>query len=149
MSAEKFWSEWLKITMLIVITAGLLLALISNLIQIQFINKMIDDVFFLGIQPEEHVNMLKNWLFGVSGAVMAGWGCSMYYIVNHAFRHRERWAWRCIFYPVIIWYILDSSISFYYGVTFNVIINSILMLQIMAPLLFLRNQFFEKLAPAS
>jgi hypothetical protein len=149
MSADKFWSEWLKITMLIVIATGVLLIITGSFVPIKFLDQLIDDVFSGGVQPPEHINMLKNWLFSVNGAVMTGWGCSMLYIVNNSFRQRERWAWRCIFYPVLIWFLLDTSVSLYYGVTFNVILNCILLLQIMAPLLYLRNQFFNKLAAAT
>ncbi len=148
MSAEKFWSEWLKITMLIVLIAGILLTLMSNIIPVNFIDKLINKNFFHGVPPDASVIMLKNWFLGVSGAVMAGWGSSMLFVVSYPFRHKEKWAWQCIFYPVILWYVLDTSISLYFGVIFNVIINSILFLQIIAPLMFLRNSFFEKLSVA-
>ena len=88
---------------------------------------------------------LKNWYTGVTEAVMLGWGIAMLYIVNHSLQQKESWAWRSIFYPVIAWYILDSGISAYYGVLINVVINSVFFSQIMAPLLFLRNQFFTKI----
>jgi hypothetical protein len=149
MSAEKFWYVWLKVTMLIVIVTGILLVLIGSFIPIEILDRNIDNVFFKGVHPEEQVNMLRNWLFSVSGAIMAAWGSSMWYLVSHTFRQHEKWAWDCIFYPVVIWYLLDTSVSFYYGVFFNVIINSILLLQIMAPLLFLRNQFYNKLVTAT
>ncbi len=58
---------------------------------------------------------MRGWLIGVSGAVMAGWGSSMLYIVHHPFQKREKWSWRSIFYPLLLWYILDSTISAYYG----------------------------------
>jgi ABC-type multidrug transport system permease subunit len=145
MSAEKFWSGWLKITMLIVIIAGILLAVMANIIQWRYLDEQINRVFFGNEYQSEPVEMLKRWLIGISGAVMAGWGCSMLYVVHHPFRRKEQWAWRCIFYPVIIWYIIDTSVSTYFGADFNVIINSILLLQIIAPLMFLHNQFFPKL----
>jgi hypothetical protein len=145
MSAEKFWSGWLKITMLIVILAGIFLALLANIIPWKFMDEQINGVFFSGTAPDNSVEMFKRWLIGISGAVMAGWGCSMLYVVNHPFRRKEQWAWRCIFYPVIIWFAIDTSVSIYFGAHFNVVINSILLLQIMAPLLFLKNQFFSKI----
>jgi hypothetical protein len=145
MSAEKFWSGWLKITMLIVILAGIFLAVWANIIPWKYLDKQINQAFFGSALQSEPVEFLKRWLIGISGAVMTGWGCSMLYVVNNPFRRKEQWAWRCIFYPVIIWYIIDTTLSTYFGANFNVIINSILLLQIMAPLLFLRNQFFPKI----
>jgi hypothetical protein len=146
MSAEKFWSGWLQITMWIVIVAGIFLAILANIFPWKYIDQQINRIFFSSQSPGESVEMMKHWLIGLSGAVMAGWGFSMLYVVKHPFRRKERWAWCCIFYPVIIWYVIDTSVSTYFGAHFNVLINSILLLQIIAPLLFLKNQFFTKMS---
>ena len=143
MNAEKFWMGWLKITMLIIILAGVLLIIFGNSSYAEILNKQINRAFYSGKIPGKSVLLMKGWLIAVSGAVMAGWGSTMLYIVYHSFRKGEKWAWRSIFYPLLIWYLLDSSVSLYYGATFNVIINSILFLQLIAPLLFLRNSFFS------
>lgn len=144
MTAEKFWMGWLKITMLIVIAGGIFLVILGNTSYAEILNKEINRIFYSGQLPEESVFFMKGWLIGVSGALMAAWGSTMLYIVYHPFRKGEKWAWRSMFYPILIWYILDSSVSLYYGATFNVIINTVMFLQIMAPLLFLRNLFFQK-----
>ena len=143
MNAEKFWSGWLKVTMIMIIVAGGFLAIFSQVAYSAFLNEKLDAIFFGGDNPGDQVLMLKNWLTGIAGAVMLGWGFSMLYVVNHPFRNRQPWAWRSIFYPVLCWYLIDSGISAYYGVLLNVIINTILFLQIIAPLLFLRSNFFE------
>ena len=144
MNAEKFWSGWLKVTMILIVIAGAFLTIFSQFANTFFLNAKIDEVFFSGVLPGEQIELLKNWYTGVVGAVMLGWGFSMLYVVNHPFMQKEQWAWRSIFYPVLVWYILDSGISAYFGVIFNVVINTILFLQIVAPLLFLRNLFFEQ-----
>jgi hypothetical protein len=144
MTADKFWSGWLKITMLLIVIAGIFLALLSDYFFSEFLNTKINRAFFPGESPPNQVELLKKWLIGISGAVMVGWGCSMLYIINNPFKRREQWAWRCIFYPILAWYIIDSSISAYFGVGFNVMVNTILFLQIIAPLLFLRTRFFPQ-----
>ena len=143
MNAEKFWMGWLKITMLIIILAGILLIFFGNSSYAEILNKQINRVFYSGKLPEESILLMKGWLIAVSGAVMAGWGSTMLYIVYHPFKKGEKWAWRSIFYPLLIWFLLDSSVSLYYGAIFNVIINCILFFQLIAPLLFLRNLFFS------
>jgi hypothetical protein len=149
MTAEKFWMGWLKITMFIIIAAGILLIILGNTSNTDFLSEQINSVFFSGRIPEESALLMKGWLIGLMGAVMAGWGSTMLYIAYIPFRKGEKWAWRSIFYPVLIWYILDSSVSLYYEATFNVIINTVMFLQIVAPLLFLRNLFFQKLKAKS
>jgi len=145
MTADKFWSGWLKITMTMVVLMGILLVLLYNFGAAGFLHIKIDKVFFDGHSPGEAVENLKIWMVSVTGSVIAAWGLSMLYLVNHSLKRREKWAWRSIFYPVLVWYLLDTMVSAYHGVGFNVIINTILFLQVIAPLLFLRNQFFGKL----
>ena len=144
MTAEKFWMGWLKIIIGIIILAGIFLVILGNSQHAEILNQKINQVFFSGSIPDEASLLMKGWLIAVSGSIMVGWGSSMLYIVLYPFKRGESWSWRSIFYPLIIWYLIDSSISVYYGVAFNVIINTILFLQIMAPLLFLRNRFFHK-----
>ena len=149
MTAIKFWMGWLKISMLLVILGGVILALSSVMGGLPVMDKMIDSVFFMGKIPGEAAVSMRNWMAGVTGAVMVGWGCSMFYVVNHALKKREQWAWRCIFYPVLAWFIIDSLISAYFHVGFNVLLNTVLFLQLVAPLLFIRNHFFHQLNPGS
>jgi len=144
-NAENFWLGWLKVTMIMVIVAGVFLAIFSGFANTQFLDAKINKVFLYGSNTGHQIESLKNWYTGLVGALMMGWGISMLYVVSHPLRKREQWAWRSIFYPVVVWYIIDSGISAYFGVIFNVVINTILFLQIMAPLLFLRNQLFEKI----
>lgn len=149
MTPEKFWFGWMRITMLTVVIVGAIIALVTPFVTPEFLDQKINNAFFPGEIPRPSSDLMKKWLLGVSGAVMLGWGCTMWYIVNKPFRRREKWAWRSVFYPIIIWYLIDSSVSAYFGANFNVVINSILFLQIMAPLLSLRNQFFPAIKTVS
>ena len=143
MNAEKFWLGWLKTTMIILIVIGGFLTFFSSWINSVFLDVRIDAVFLNELMPGENLGSLKNWYTSILGAVMLGWGFSMLYIIDNPLRQREKWAWRSIFYPVLFWYLLDSGVSAYHGAIFNVIINTVLFLQVMAPLLFLRNILFE------
>lgn len=144
MTAEKFWIGWLKITLFIIIIVGIFLVILGNTGYADVLNKKLNHTFYSGNIPEKSVLLMRGWLIGVSGAIMTGWGTTMLYIVYHAFLKKEKWSWRSIFYPLIIWYLLDSAVSAYYNAMFNVVINTVLFLQVMAPLLFLRNLFFSE-----
>ena len=63
------------------------------------------------------------------------------YIALYPFRRQERWAWTCVFLGVLIWYILDTALSFLHGVYFNVAFNTTLLVLIMLPLAFTRPAF--------
>jgi hypothetical protein len=149
MTSEKFWLEWLKISLILTIIGGMAMVLIYYLGMTEFINKKLDIIFLNGKQAVMEVGHLRSWMISITGAVMTGWGLTMLYVVNQPFRKREKWAWNSIFYPMLLWFLVDSSVSAYYGVAFNIIINMIFFLQMIAPLLFLRPQFYNQLNPAS
>lgn len=143
MTAEKFWDGWLKVTMVLVILAGLSLIILSATGGTEFMDKEIYRIFLDVHKPGAGVQRMTNWMSSVTGAVMAGWGMSMLFLVGHAFKRREKWAWRSMFYPVLLWYLTDSLASAWFDAYFNVMANTVLFLQIIAPLLFLRQQFFN------
>ncbi|MBN1598363.1 MAG: hypothetical protein JW894_08715 [Bacteroidales bacterium] len=147
MNAEIFWLGCLKVTVVLIIIAGVIFTFFSHTSITNIINYQVNKVFFIDVPPNVPVFMMQSWLIGVMGAIMAGWGCTMLYLIVYPFRKKESWSWRCMFYSVVFWFILDSGISGYHGAVFNVVINCILFLQIMAPLLFLRNSFFLKIRP--
>ncbi len=146
MTAEKFWLNWMKISVLCILTAGIVMAIGAPFLSSSMLDRNINAAFFQGEFQGYPVEHLKKWLIGLVGAIMSGWACTLLFIVIYPLRRREKWAWSCIFYSVLLWYILDSAISGYFGVHFNVVLNSIIFLQIMAPLLMLRNPIFLKTA---
>ena len=149
MNADKFWSGWLKVTMIMIILAGIGLTLIYNFGSAEFLDKKIDKVFFSGNDPGEYVHNLKTWMISITGSLMAAWGLTILYLVNNAFQRRKVWAWRSIFYPLLLLYLLDTSISAWFAAGFNVFLNTVIFLQVIAPLLFLRNQFFRTVKTGS
>ena len=144
MNAEKFWMGWLRITIYLVITAGFLMVILYHLGLTGYLDHKIDKAFFDGINPGPAVHFLRIWMISIAGAVMMGWGLAMLYIVNHPFQRGEKWAWKSIFYPMVTWYLIDTAVSLGFGVGINVVINTILFLQVIAPLLFLYSQFYPK-----
>ena len=141
MNAEKFWYSWLKVTMIIVIIAGIAIAFLSHTPLFESINKSINHVFFSDQLPDYATQMLQGWLLGVMGAILTAWGITVLYLTCNAMKKKEFWAWKCIFYSLIAWFIIDTSVSIYYQAILNVFINCIFLFQIVAPLLFLRNSF--------
>lgn len=124
------------------------MSMAAPFMNLEILDKEMSKVFFLGGVPGDPADLMKRWLIGIAGAVMMGWGLTMMHIVNHSFLRREKWAWRSVFYPVIVWYLIDCFVSAWFGASFNIIINSIIFLQVLAPLLYLRKYFFPKLKTA-
>lgn len=106
-------------------------------------NRNIDPYFWLGAKLPENTLRFQGWIYGVLGAVIAGWGTLIAFWASYPFKTRERWAWNGLALATAIWYIADTSISAMHGVIFNVVFNTIILFLLATPLVFTR-KFFAK-----
>jgi len=68
-------------------------------------------------------------------------GIFLAYIVRYPFAKKEQWARECAAVGLVVWFLLDTSLSIYYGVFFNVAFNSLLLVAAAMPLMFTRREF--------
>lgn len=132
----QFWRKWLSAVNGLIVVLGLLIAFAGNSLLFDLHNQWSGRVFFgeEGITAE--VLRFKNWLFGIIGATIAGYHLLMVMLSEYAFRRREKWAWQAMSVSLLLWFIVDSGISLYYGAVHNVIlINLVALLLIGLPLL--------------
>jgi hypothetical protein len=143
-SAEKFWYGWLKITALLTILTGLKLSLFNTLPTFDFLSKPINRIFNFNPELARIIAPLQNWLVSVLGATMAGWGITVLFLISYPLQKKEAWSWNAIMLSLIVWYTIDTFLSARAGVNFNVVINTIFLIQFIAPLLFLRNTMIKE-----
>jgi hypothetical protein len=62
----------------------------------------------------------------------------MIFVFYHPLGQQQSWAWRGLVVALLAWYLLDTAISLYHGVLFNVAFNSLLLILFLPPLLFIR-----------
>ena len=64
------------------------------------------------------------FVYGVLGAVIVGWGASMYMTANSsAWQQRKLESWRAIAFPLSLWFLVDTIWSFNAGFFPNCILN--------------------------
>jgi hypothetical protein len=144
--SKQFWMTWLRMASLLVIAFGLALALLQGSSALNLLNAQIDPNFWSA--PVEGVTLaFQRWIYGAWGATVAGWGVLVYFVVQHAWQ-QERWIWNGLAASLLLWYLLDTWISLKYGVTFNAVLNTVFLLVLGTPLLFLRKHFIHKTVPA-
>lgn len=144
MSKFMFWQKWLTYANVLTIGVGLLVAFFGNSIFLEIHNDYTVNVFFGGVPLTRETLQLKNWLFGVAGGTIVGFHLLMVFISENAFKKRERWAYLAMWYGLLSWFIIDSSISVYYGAVYNVVlINLVALVIIGLPLLVVRKAFYE------
>lgn len=140
-----FWQKWLTYANLITIGVGLLAAFAGNSIFFEMHNEYTKEVFFESNEFIPEVLKLKNWLFGIIGGTIVGFHILMIMISENAFKNREPWAYKAMWYGLLSWFIIDSSISLYYGAIHNVVlINFAALVLIGIPLIMTRKAFTNK-----
>ena len=91
--------------------------------------------------PTADIERFKTWIYGVLGAVMAGWGVMLAFIAHYPFRNRERWSWNCVALGLAIWFLADTSVSLYFRVYINALFNFGIFAAVVLPLTFTRKAF--------
>ena len=133
---ERFgiWVAWLKIVGFGLVIFGIIMTFFNATALFGMFNKGIDPVFWGSTISDTRAISFRTWVYGAWGATIAGWGISLLFIVYNAFARQERWAWFAISGGLVVWYLLDTGMSAYFGVGFNVIFNSLIMGLVAIPL---------------
>ena len=139
----RFWQRWLSIFGWIVVIFGVGMALLNRTPLFAIFDAQVNPVFWSQSPVSTSVNEFQGWIYGIFGAVMAGWGVFLVFLTHYPFQQRERWAWICFLLGILLWYVLDTGISLYFGVTFNAIFNTTIMALAVIPLAFTRKEFWQ------
>lgn len=144
MNNFSFWQKWLTWANVLGLIIGLLVAFFPFSIFFDLHHSKTQDVFFEGQAMPENIRLLIRWLFGIIGGTIAGYHLLMIYVSEYAFSLKQKWAWRACLYSIIAWFLIDSSLSIYFGAIHNVyLINLAGLVMILLPLINTRKYFFR------
>jgi len=138
-----FWQLWLSVFSWIVVIFGVGMALLNRTPLFALFDAQVNPAFWGPGAVPVGVDGFQGWIYGVLGAAMAGWGVFLVFMARYPFQRRERWAWNCILWGLLLWYVLDTGISFYSGVLFNAFFNTAILILGLLPLYFTRRGFRE------
>ncbi len=139
-----FWSTWLFVVVVVLTVFGVALALLNATPLFDLVHRQIDTVFW-GTQPVVSVTRdYQYWIYGVLGAVLAGWGSTLAFVVWFPFRAKQPWAWWCLGVGIVLWCVIDTSVSLYFRVFFNVAFNLVIFLATLLPLSLTWTRFFGR-----
>jgi hypothetical protein len=137
MANYRFWRYWLLAVSAFIVTFGLIMAVLNATIVFSFFNAQINPVFW-GLNPVPMpAQAFQAWVYGAWGATVMGWGITMVFVAWFPFGLRQRWAWFCVLVSVVFWYLLDTGVSLWFGVIINVLLNSIILVLVLIPLVFI------------
>lgn len=138
----KFWQKWLTWANALTVVIGLLVAFAGNSFVFDLHNSYTKELFFEGQKIEGDILQFKNWLFGIIGGSIVGFHLLMIMISENSFKNKEPWAYSAMWIGLLSWFLIDSSISLYYGAVHNLLIINIVALVIIGlPLAMTKNAF--------
>lgn len=139
-----FWQKWLTYANVLTLFVGVLVAFAGNSIFFDLHNQYTQEVFFHGQTMEGDLLFFKNWLFGIIGGTIVGFHLLMIMISENAFKKKEKWAYQAMWGGLLSWFIIDTSISIYYGAIHNVIIINLVALVLIGLPLVMTRKVFQK-----
>lgn len=116
MSSKQLVS-WFSLVSLILIMWGLVFA-----------------VFGLGILPVDR-SVLLAWESALYGAIMIGWGATLFFVGRVALRRRDPELARALFVGIALWLAIEAIFSVRYGVWFNVGVDAGVFVLFSVPLI--------------
>lgn len=133
------WAKFLFLDSILVVITGLLFAIDIPVffpdIQADLIN------LYFNINYSKPVDNYISFLFGLSGAVMSGWGVMMAVLSYSLMQENNEHIWKSIVVGTVTWFILDSFISIYSSAYLNVVLNLVFLILLMIPILFHYKKF--------
>jgi hypothetical protein len=136
-----FCQRWLLTLGVIIVVFGVALAFLYSTPLFDIFRTQIDPVFWGAGELTGGTLPFQQWIYGVLGATMAGWGVCIACIAAVPFKRKEMWAWNCLAIAVSLWFVIDTFLSWRFGALFNVVFNVLIFVAALVPLLFSRKYF--------
>jgi hypothetical protein len=76
-------------------------------------------IFGLAVLPVNR-DVLLPWQSALYGAIMMGWGMTLFLAGRLAFRRNDAELMKSLLYGLIVWLIVEALFSLYFGVFFNI-----------------------------
>ena len=136
-----FCQRWLLILGVIIVVFGVALGFLFPTLSYDLFLAQSDPAFSAMGEFTGGTVFFQQWISGVLGATMAGWGVCIAFIAAVPFKRKEKWAWNCLAIAVSLWFVIDTFLSWRFGALFNVVFNVLIFLAAMVPLLLSRKYF--------
>ena len=91
--------------------------------------------FGLDILPVINKGVLLAWESALYGAIMIGWGITLFFLGRIAFRRKDTELMKVMLYGLISWLVVEGFFSAYLGVWFNVGVDIAVLALFIFPLI--------------
>ena len=115
-------------------TSKLLMKLFCVIACILVVVGVIFSVFGLGVLPVDE-SVLLRWESAIYGAIMIGWGITLFLLGRLAFRRSDAALMQIMLIGIAVWLVVEALFSLYLGVFFNVGVDVAVLLLFGLPLI--------------
>ena len=92
-------------------------------------------VFGLGVLPVIHRAVLLRWESALYGAIMIGWGTTLFLVGRAALRRGDRDLAKSLLLGIVVWLVIEAAFSARFGVWFNVGVDAVVLVLFSVPLI--------------
>lgn len=139
-----FWQKWMTYVNIMMVIIGVVVAFANETFLFSYYDTLTTKNVLNGQEMDMETRNLKMWLFGIIGGSIVGFHLLIVFVSEFAFKKKERWAYWAILLSVLLWFIIDSSISVVYGAFHNVLlVNLFAIILVGLPLIFTYNNFIN------
>jgi hypothetical protein len=140
-STFRFWQRWLVAASVFFCVFGIVVALFPNAFFLSMWTEALARAFYDGAEPESAA-AFRTFVMGPLGGTIAGSYLLQTFVAVIPFARREPWAWWATLSGLLLWFVVDSSLSISHGAAFNVwMINLMPLIVFVLPLAATRSAF--------
>ena len=92
-------------------------------------------MFGLDVLPIINRAVLLQWESALYGAIMIGWGTTLFLVGRAALRRRDRKLARSLLLGIVMWLVIEAAFSARFGVWFNVGVDAVVLALFAVPLI--------------
>ena len=115
-------------------TSKLLMKLFCVIASILVVIGVVFSVLGLGVLPVDK-SVLLRWESAIYGAIMIGWGITLFLLGRLAFRRSDAALMQIMLIGIAVWLVVEALFSLYLGVFFNVGVDVAVLLLFGLPLI--------------
>ena len=140
----QFWQKYLYYSSLFFAFVGFFIAVFNNSILFELWNQGAAQLFGTNGTLGTDVLAFKSFILGPLGGTIAGSYVLLAFIAKYPFKRKEKWAWQAATASLLVWFIIDTSICFYHGAYFNILLINFFTITVQGlPLIFTRKYFYN------
>lgn len=141
-----FWQQWLFYSSLLFALFGIVFALYGNNPFFIHYNNALADIFWQREHIPANAEKFRAFIWGSLGGTIACCYVLLAFIAMYPFRKKEKWAYLATAVAFGTWIVIDSAVSVYYGVNFQVYLTNTFSFIVKAlPLIITWKDFFAKI----